>query len=279
VIIRLRRVVFFAACVLVALNFAYLLTGGLGNEALSSFNGTVMNNYSPHTDKIIYTPNVHQNHQRADFQLGDSELDGLRKALSISDTLGYDTLKSTIALFVVIDPIGTVPLFIALTEKMEEKERIAVSKTAVITSGILLMVFAIAGTQILAIFGITIYSFMVAGGILLFIVAIELLTHGIWRFGAGASGESGIVPLAFPLLAGPGAITSVIISFQTDGLIVTLLSVTIVIGATYLILRSVKYIYKLIGRRGAMIVTRVFAVFVAAIAVQYIIEGIKHLFM
>lgn len=265
---------------LVALNFAYLLTGGLGNEALSSFNGTVMNNYSPHTDKIIYTPNVHQNHQRADFQLGDSELDGLRKALSISDTLGYDTLKSTIALFVVIDPIGTVPLFIALTEKMEEKERIAVSKTAVITSGILLMVFAIAGTQILAIFGITIYSFMVAGGILLFIVAIELLTHGIWRFGAGASGESGIVPsLAFPLLAGPGAITSVIISFQTDGLIVTLLSVTIVIGATYLILRSVKYIYKLIGRRGAMIVTRVFAVFVAAIAVQYIIEGIKHLFM
>jgi hypothetical protein len=95
------RVVFFAACVMVMLNLAYILTGGPGNEALSSFNGIVMNNYSIHTDKIIYTPNVHQNHQRADFQLGDSELDGLRKALSISDTLGYDTLKSTIALFVV----------------------------------------------------------------------------------------------------------------------------------------------------------------------------------
>jgi multiple antibiotic resistance protein len=180
---------------------------------------------------------------------------------------------------VVIDPIGTVPLFIALTDKMEERERKAVSKTAVITSGILLMVFAVAGTQILAIFGITIFSFMVAGGILLFIVAIELLTHGIWRFGSSGSGETGVVPLAFPLLAGPGAITSVIISFQAAGLVVTLLSVTIVIGATYLILRSVKHIYKLIGRRGAMIVTRVFAVFVAAIAVQYIIEGVKHLFI
>ncbi len=263
----------------VLLNFGYPLVGGLGNEALASSNGAMMSNYSRYPNKVIYSPNVHRSLQQSDFQPGSSELDSLRRTLSISNALGYDTLKSTIALFVVIDPIGTVPLFIVLTEKMGEKERIAVSKTAVITSGILLMVFAIAGTQILAIFGITIYSFMIAGGILLFIVAIELLTHGIWRFGTGGSGESGIVPLAFPLLAGPGAITSVIISFQTDGLIVTLLSVSIVIGATYLILRSVNHIYKLIGRRGAMIVTRVFAVFVAAIAVQYIIEGIKHLFV
>jgi multiple antibiotic resistance protein len=87
-------------------------------------------------------------------------------------------IKSTIALFVVIDPVGNVPLFIALTEKMEKNERKAVSKIAIITAAILLTVFAIAGSEILTIFGITIYSFMVAGGILLFIVSIELLTHG-----------------------------------------------------------------------------------------------------
>jgi multiple antibiotic resistance protein len=200
-----------------------------------------------------------------------------------------NVIKSTIALFVVIDPVGSVPLFIALTQKMEKNERNAVSKIAVITATALLTVFAIAGSQILAIFGITINSFMVAGGVLLFIVSIELLTYGVWRFGGGntetgkeeeqtALGESGVVPLAFPLLAGPGAITSVMISFQSTGLIVTMLSISIVIAITYIVLRLVNPIYRLLGRRGSMIFTRVFAVLVAAIAVQYIVQGAKHLF-
>ena len=193
-------------------------------------------------------------------------------------------VKSTVALFVVIDPIGNVPLFIALTQNMEKDERKAVSKTAIVTAAALLLVFAVAGSQILAIFGITIYSFMVAGGVLLFIVSIELLTHGVWRFGIGTgtgkegAGESGVVPLAFPLLAGPGAITSVMISFQTAGLIVTMLSISIVIIITYMVLRLVNPIYKVLGRRGSMIFTRIFAVLVAAIAVQYIVQGAKHLF-
>jgi multiple antibiotic resistance protein len=210
-------------------------------------------------------------------------------------------VKSTIALFVVIDPIGSVPLFIALTEKMRKDERKAVSKTAIVTAAALLVVFAVAGTQILDIFGITIFSFMIAGGILLFIVSIELLTHGVWRFGSGRVeeeedrvgktageepitegprpflGESGVVPLAFPLLAGPGAITSVIISFQTSGLLVTVFSIAIVIGVTYVVLAFVNTIYRILGRRGSMIITRVFAVFIAAIAVQYIVQGAKQL--
>jgi len=136
----------------------------------------------------------------------------LQKEFTRSEVFG-DLLKSTIALFVVLNPIGTVSLFIAITQNMKKEERKAVSKTAIITSGTVLIVFAIGGTAILSIFGITIFSFMTAGGVLLFIVAIELLTHGVWRFGGGTlPGESGVVPLAFPLLAGPGAITSVIIS-------------------------------------------------------------------
>jgi multiple antibiotic resistance protein len=191
-----------------------------------------------------------------------------------------DLLKSTIALFVVLNPIGTVPLFIAITEKMEKEERKAVSKTAIIASGTVLIIFAVGGTEILSIFGITIFSFMIAGGVLLFIVAIELLTHGVWRFGGGSlPGESGVVPLAFPLLAGPGAITSVIISYETTGLIVTILSIAIVIGITYVILLFVNSIYRLLGSRGSMIVTRVFAVFIAAIAVQYVVEGAKQIFI
>jgi multiple antibiotic resistance protein len=190
-------------------------------------------------------------------------------------------IKSTIALFVVIDPIGSVPLFMVLTEKMDKNERTTVSKIAIVTAAALLTIFAVAGSQILTIFGITIYSFMVAGGVLLFIVSIELLTHGVWRFGVGTGrevGESGVVPLAFPLLAGPGAITSVMISFQTGGLIVTMLSISVVIVITYIILRLVNPIYRILGRRGSMIFTRIFAVLIAAIAVQYIVQGAKHLF-
>jgi multiple antibiotic resistance protein len=198
---------------------------------------------------------------------------------AISSRFFEDLIRSTIALFVVIDPIGSVPLFIIITQKMEIAERTSVTKTAIITAAGLLFVFAAAGTQILSIFGITISSFMVAGGVLLFIVAIELLTHGEWRFGgAGAQGESGVVPLAFPLLAGPGAITAVIISFQTAGLVVAAISIVLVIGVTYVVLRYVDKIYKVLGKRGSIIVTRVFAVLIAAIAIQFIVDGAKALF-
>jgi multiple antibiotic resistance protein len=240
--------------------------------------GTIINTYTT----VYRFENLFSSIHQTLVHFINASLNILQTVFSVPNTVGYDTLKSTIALFVVIDPIGTVPLFIALTEKMGKEERKAVSKTAIITSGVLLIVFAVAGTQILTIFGITIFSFMIAGGILLFIVAIELLTHGIWRFGSSggsATGESGVVPLAFPLLAGPGAITSVIISFQTAGLIVTILSIAIVIGITYVILRSINPIYRLLGRRGSMIITRVFAVFIAAIAIQYIVEGVKRLFI
>jgi multiple antibiotic resistance protein len=163
---------------------------------------------------------------------------------------------------------------------LKKEERKAVSKTAIISSGIVLVVFAIGGTGILRLFGITVFSFMIAGGVLLFVVEIELLTHGVWRLGGGSiPSESGVVPLAFPLLAGPGAITSVIISYQATGFVVTILSIAIVIGITYIILLFVNPIYRLLGRRGSMVITRVFAIFIAAIAIQYVIEGAKRLFV
>lgn len=197
----------------------------------------------------------------------------------VPDDFIQGMLRSTIALLVVLDPLGIVPIFIALTQKMERAKRTEVSKTIIITAAGLLFAFAIAGTQIFSVLGITLYSFMVGGGVLLFIVAIELLTGGGWRFiGTDASEEAGVVPLAFPLLAGPGAITAVIISLEIAGLIVTALSILIAIGTTYIVLKYADQIYKVLGKRGSLIVTRVFAVFVAAIAVQYIVEGVKKLF-
>jgi multiple antibiotic resistance protein len=202
----------------------------------------------------------------------------IMELLKIPHDFVNELTKSTIALFVVIDPIGNVPLFIALTSKMDKIQKRKTSKVAIITAASLLTVFAIGGTRILSIFGINIFSFMIAGGILLFILSIELLTHGSWRFAIGDTAEdTGAVPLAFPLLVGPGAITSVIISYETAGLIVTILSIAIVIGVTYLTLFLVNPIYRVLGSRGSMIITRVFAILIAAIGVQYVLQGLTHI--
>jgi multiple antibiotic resistance protein len=198
----------------------------------------------------------------------------------VSDTFTDDLLKSIISLFVVVNPIGKVPLLITLTEKMEKQNKKLVSKNAIITTAVLLTVFAVAGIQLLSIFGISIFSFMIAGGVLLFIISIEFLTHGEWRHsGSSISGDSGIVPLAFPLLAGPGAITTVIISLQAYGWLVSIISIVFVVLATYLVLQLQNPISRILGRRGSIITTRVFAIFLAAIAVQYIVEGLRQLFV
>jgi multiple antibiotic resistance protein len=196
-------------------------------------------------------------------------------------------LRSTIALLVILNPVGIVPMYIALTQKMETTKRTELSKTVIIAATALLFAFAIAGSLIFAVFGITLSSFIIAGGVLLFIVAIELLTGGGWRFvggsdggdGGGISEETGVVPLAFPLLAGPGAITAVIISFESSGLIVTVFSISIAIATAYVILRYADRLYRVLGKRGSLIVTRVFAVLIAAIAIEYVVDGVKGLFL
>jgi len=196
----------------------------------------------------------------------------------VSDTFTDDLLKSVVSLFVVVNPIGKVPLLITLTEKMEKQNKKLVSKNAIITTAVLLTIFAVAGIQLLSIFGISIFSFMVAGGVLLFIISIEFLTHGEWRYGSSSmSGDSGIVPLAFPLLAGPGAITTVIISLQTYGWLVSIISIVFVVVITYVVFHLENPILKILGRRGSIVTTRVFAIFLAAIAVQYIVEGLRQL--
>jgi multiple antibiotic resistance protein len=198
--------------------------------------------------------------------------------LKIPHDFVNELTRSTIALFVVIDPIGSAPLFAALTNKMDKNQRKKTSELAIVTAASLLIIFAIGGTQILSVFGISIQSFMIAGGILLFILAMELLTHGGWRFAVGDSAEdTGVVPFAFPLLVGPGAITSVIISLETAGLLVTILSIGIVIGVTYLTLLLIDPINKILGKRGSMVITRVFAILVAAIGIQYILQGLRNL--
>jgi multiple antibiotic resistance protein len=103
------------------------------------------------------------------------------------------------------------------------------------------------------------------------------MRHGELRNIKNEINNTGVVPIAFPLIAGPGAITSVMISHQNDGPIVTLISIIIVISITYLVLRLIKPIYMVLGNRGSEVISRIFAVILAAIAIQYIVEGLRNI--
>ncbi len=182
--------------------------------------------------------------------------------------------KSIISLFIIVDPFGNIPIFIGLTEKIGREERKKIFHTATLAGLVLLLAFAIAGKEILNIFGITLQSFMIAGGILLLIIAIRILIAGGWE--EHITPESvGVVPIAVPLLVGPGAITSTILNLQENGILVTVISVMIVFTVVWLILRFIEPIYRMLGRVGSTIIARVMALLIAAIAVQYIINGLQ----
>jgi len=187
-----------------------------------------------------------------------------------------DLVRGIIALFIIVDPIGNIPIFVSLTEHMDKAQRKKVFQTAVVIGIVLLLAFAIAGQQILLFFGISIHSFMIAGGLLLLIIAMRILVGGGWRESEVSPESIGAVPIACPLLVGPGAITTTILNLQTAGLLLTVLSVTIIFIIVWVILRFIDPIYRFLGRTGSLVTSRVMAMFIAAIAVQYVLEGLGY---
>lgn len=187
-------------------------------------------------------------------------------------------LKAVVALFVVVDPIGNVPIFIGLTRNLSPLQRRRTFRSAVIVSAALLLVFAFAGHLLLALFGISIHSFKIAGGLLLLIIAMKILVTGSWEEKEVTPEGVGAVPMAFPLLAGPGAITTTIVMLQILGLVEVILAVVIVILLTSVVLISIERIYLFLGRAGSVVAARLMAIFIAAIAFQFMIEGLRFYF-
>lgn len=193
-----------------------------------------------------------------------------------------DLARAVIALFIIVDPFGNIPIFLGLTENVPEAKIKRVYNTACLVGMILLLVFAFAGTAILSAFGLSLQSFEIAGGLLLLIIAIRILMSGTHQ--TVESPESlGAVPIAIPLLVGPGAITTTMVTFQTyfsaDGLEIALsisvLAVVIVMSLTWVILRFINQIDRVLGKTGAIVIARVMALLIAGIAVQYILTGIS----
>jgi multiple antibiotic resistance protein len=186
--------------------------------------------------------------------------------------------KTTVALFVVVDPIGTVPIVVGLTKGMKPAEKQRNFRLATYVGSVLLIVFALAGQEILSLFGISLYSFMIAGGILLLLISIDLLLRGETRQRVGAEEDIGAVPIAFPLLAGPGAITTTIVTLQSSGFVIAIPSIIIVMLITWVTLRYVDRIYGFLGQTGSAVIAKLMGIFVAAIAIQYVLTGIQFYF-
>ena len=203
----------------------------------------------------------------------------------------YDGLfNAFLTILVTIDPPGLAPLFIAVTRGMNRDERNQVSiRASVIAFGVM-AVFAIAGATILSVFGITLPAFRVAGGFLLFFIAFEMifekrqdrkekisdvaitkdLIHNIAAF-----------PLAIPLIAGPGAISATVLlsgSFRgpaAQAALVGIIAICLVL--TYLVFLLAERIDGILGATGRSILTRLLGVLLAALAVQFVADGIKAL--
>ena len=188
-----------------------------------------------------------------------------------------DLIKATISLFVIVDPLGNLPILVSLTENMDREERKRTFQVATATGIILLLFFALLGEQILILFRISLQSFMIAGGILLLLIAMRMLLTGSWNGGKVSQESVGVVPIAIPLLVGPGAITTTILNIRLFGVAITVASVLIVFFIVWLTLRFIDQIHRLLGRSGSLIISRVMALIIAAIAVEYILEGIYGL--
>jgi multiple antibiotic resistance protein len=184
--------------------------------------------------------------------------------------------RATLVLFLVVDPFGSIPLFMGLTEKMTKIERRKVFNTATLVSVILLLAFAFAGQQILSIFGVSLFSFEIAGGILLLIIAVKILISGSLEDMSSSPESMGAVPIAMPLLVGPGAITTTILNLQSYGIAIAAISVLIVLLLTWFILKYVDLVYRFLGKTGAIVIARVMALLIGAIAIQYLLLGVTH---
>ena len=193
-------------------------------------------------------------------------------------------VKSTIALFAIVNPLGSIPIFLQLTDGMGKQERTRTFRIAVLSAAVILFVFVLAGKHILSgFFQIRLSDLMAAGGLLLVIIAVDHLVFGALVRGV-LSGQPrgahhvGAVPIACPILAGPGAMMTVLLTFSEHGLAVAAISVAAVLGATWLILCFIDAIHRLLGQTVCTVLSKILCLFIAAIGMRLLVEGLSHHF-
>lgn len=197
-------------------------------------------------------------------------------------------ITSFATLFVIIDPIGLLPIFIALTPGMSTAQRRAIAFRASIVAFMILALFAFFGEAVLGFIGISMPAFRIAGGALLFLTALDMLferrtkrredqAHENEEY--DSSSDPSVFPLAIPLIAGPGSIATVILlSGQTPGFQGTFLvlgvALAVIISAILLFLAG-GILERALGKVGITVVTRLLGMLLAALSIQFILDGLK----
>ena len=195
-------------------------------------------------------------------------------------------LQSFVLYFVVIDPFGTTPIFMSLTKHQNAKEKIKSALEVVLTATIILIFFSIVGNFLLSYLNISLGAFKIAGGIILFIISLEMLfdkrQERKEKDIENVSNNIAIFPLAIPLLSGPAAITSVIVIVSQFGdnltyQLISTISLLCVMLLTFILFFIVSKSQQFINKKVINVFSRVIAIVLAGLSIQYIIDGVISL--
>ncbi len=189
-------------------------------------------------------------------------------------------------LFIIIDPPGLVPVFIAVTRGMSAAHRRTVGLRACLVAVVLMLLFLFLGEAVLGFIGITMPAFRIAGGVLLFLTALDMLferrqtrRQGSAEEGADPDHDPSVFPLALPLIVGPGAITTIILLAGQAKAPGDFIAIAAVIAANLVIVllsfMASPFIARVLGGVGINVVTRVLGMLLAALAVQFILDGLQ----
>ncbi len=201
----------------------------------------------------------------------------------MTDTIAFGFLAFT-SFFTLLNPLGTMPIFITMTADLNEKDRTATAKKASIVSFITLLIFTFLGQLLFKFFGISVNSFRIVGGIIFFIMGMDMLHARLAHVKIKESEvktyvrDISITPLAIPMICGPGAITNAIVMMEDADSIgkkaILLISVSVVMLLTYLILYSSSRIIKILGETGINVMMRLMGLIVMVIAVEFFFSGL-----
>ena len=196
-------------------------------------------------------------------------------------------IQSFVVYFVVVDPLGNGPIFLSLTQSQNTKEKIQTSIEAVSIATVILISFSVIGKFILSYLSISLASFRIAGGLILFIIALEMLFNKRQERKEQIANEVkdkvSIFPLAIPILSGPAAITSIIVIMSDigDNIVYQIVSIASLISVMLITLVLFIIISKsgdFINKKIVNVFSRVIAIILAALSVQYIIDGLLEIF-
>jgi len=195
---------------------------------------------------------------------------GVKEYLAIN----FATVLSTaIQLFAIMNPVSAIPIFLSFTSQLEKEERKKIVDTATTIVIALLFVFSLFGVLILDALNVSVASFQLGGGVLLMVLAIDMLS-GLSRSKSVELDQVAVVPLATPLLVGPGTMTTLIVLSGTHAIINILIGSIVAAAGVYLTLRFSPLLVSLLGKNGIQTVSRIMAVILAAVAAQMIYSAL-----